>query len=127
MSYVFVADDDDLVTALIEFRLKRLGHTVATANDGETAIAEVFREPPDLVILDYQMPIVSAPEIIERLKADPATADVPVFVLAAAWREQDVLDALDSGITDYMTKPFSPDELMKRIERILERAQGSDP
>ncbi len=119
MANIFIADDDQLVIDLISFRLQRRGHTVSGATDGEMALEAILHQPPDLIILDYVMPVLNGPDIIAALKADPATANIPVLILAAQWRERDVMDALDLGVTDYMTKPFSPEELIFRVERAL--------
>ncbi len=119
MANIFIADDDQLVIDLISFRLHRRGHTVSGATDGELALEAILRQPPDLIILDYVMPVLNGPDIIAALKAEPATANIPVLILAAQWRERDVIEALDLGVTDYMTKPFSPEELIFRVERAL--------
>ncbi len=119
MANIFIADDDQLVIDLISFRLQRRGHTVSGATDGELALEAILHQPPDLIILDYVMPVLNGPDIIAALKAEPATANIPVLILAAQWRERDVMDALDLGVTDYMTKPFSPEELIFRVERAL--------
>lgn len=119
MANIFIADDDQLVIDLISFRLQRRGHHVSGATDGELALEAIFHHPPDLIILDYVMPVLNGPDIIAALKAEPATSNIPVLILAAQWRERDVMDALDLGVTDYMTKPFSPEELIFRVERAL--------
>ncbi len=119
MANIFIADDDQLVIDLISFRLQRRGHTVSGATDGELALEAILHQPPDLIILDYVMPVLNGPDIIAALKAAPATANIPVLILAAQWRERDVMEALDLGVTDYMTKPFSPEELIFRVERAL--------
>ncbi|MDP1931022.1 MAG: response regulator [Gammaproteobacteria bacterium] len=119
MASIFIADDDQLVIDLVSFRLQRRGHHMDSATDGELALERILRNPPDLVILDYLMPIMNGPDIIAALKNDPTTAHIPILILAAQWRERDVMEALDLGVTDYMTKPFSPDELTFRVERAL--------
>lgn len=119
MANIFIVDDDQLVIDLISFRLQRRGHTVSGATDGELALEAILHQPPDLIILDYVMPVLNGPDIIAALKAEPATANIPVLILAAQWRERDVMEALDLGVTDYMTKPFSPEELIFRVERAL--------
>ncbi|MDO8272731.1 MAG: response regulator [Gammaproteobacteria bacterium] len=119
MANIFIADDDQLVIDLISFRLQRRGHTVSGATDGELALEAILHQPPDLIILDYVMPVLNGPDIIAALKAESATANIPVLILAAQWRERDVMEALDLGVTDYMTKPFSPEELIFRVERAL--------
>lgn len=119
MASIFIADDDQLVIDLISFRLRRRGHEIDSATDGEQALESILRNPPDLLILDYLMPVMNGPDIIAALKHEPATAHLPILILAAQWRERDVMEALDLGVTDYMTKPFSPEELTFRVERAL--------
>ncbi|MDX1490196.1 MAG: response regulator [Pseudohongiellaceae bacterium] len=119
MAKLFVADDDQLALDLISFRLQRLGHDVSTANDGELALTEIQRLKPELIILDYVMPVISGREIVSTLKNNPETANIPIIILTGQWREKDVMEALDLGITDYMTKPFSPEELIFRVKRAL--------
>lgn len=119
MADIFIADDDTLVIDLITFRLKRRGHTVRGCTDGEKALEEILEQPPDLIIMDYQLPVMNAPEVIHELKHRETTMNIPILILAAQWREKDVIEALGAGITDYMTKPFSPDELIFRINRAL--------
>jgi DNA-binding response OmpR family regulator len=119
MASIFIADDDPLVIELIEFKLKRLGHKISSAQDGEAALHKIRQELPDLIIMDYMLPILSASEVIQELRKTAATGDIPIIILTAAWREQDIMDALDQGIADIMTKPFSPAELLMRIARIL--------
>lgn len=119
MAAIFIADDDPLLIDLLRFRLERRGHVVHSSTDGDEALQQILDEVPDLIILDYQMPVRNAHEIIEALKHDERCRDLPVFVLASQWREEDVMDAFDLGITDYITKPFSPDELVFRLERAL--------
>ncbi len=119
MASIFIADDDPMVIELIEFKLRRLGHKINSAQDGESALTLIKQSPPQLIILDYMLPILSAGEMIQELRKHENTQDIPIIILTAAWREKDVMDALDQGIADIMTKPFSPAELLMRIARIL--------
>lgn len=125
MANIFIADDDILLIDLLRFRLERTGHSVMSATDGELALELILKNPPDVLLLDYQMPVRNAQEIIEILKQDPACADLPILVLASQWREKEIIDALKLGITDYISKPFSPDELLFRIERALKSGRQS--
>lgn len=78
---------------------------------------------PDLIILDYQLSSTSTGEIIATLRSNPATSGIPIIILSSAWREQDVLESLESGINDFMTKPFSPKELLLRVDLALRKAR----
>lgn len=126
MSRILLADDDELVIDLITFKLQQRGHQVESLSDGELLIQSIHRHPPDLLILDYQLTSVATSEIIAMLREDPETTDIPVIILSSGWREQDVLDALRAGINDFMTKPFSPDELLLRVELALQRTLPAD-
>ena len=119
MARILIADDDVILTEMLRFRLEGARHEVLTAADGMEAMHKVSSEKPDLVVLDSMMPVVSGPEVLGRLKADPKTASIPVVMLTARDGENDVISALKSGASEYMTKPFSPQELMVRIEKLL--------
>ena len=116
MARVMVADDDQLVIDLIRFRLTRLGYEVDSATDGAMLLERLQAEPADLLILDYLIPGVSAKEIVKEV-------GVPIIMLTVEWREQDVIDILDSGVSDYLTKPFSPEELIRRVKRSVATAE----
>lgn len=119
MADIFIADDDQLLIDLLRFRLERNGHSVRSCSDGEQALEDIAAKCPDLILIDYQIPARSVQEIIDTLKSDARTSAVPLLVLASQWREDEVLDALKKGITDYIVKPFAPEELLLRIERAL--------
>ena len=121
MTTIYIADDDPLLIDLLRFRLERKSYTVYSSTDGEEALNQILAMPPDLIILDYQMPVRNAHEIIEILKQSTTCCDIPILVLASQWSEEAVIDALQQGITDYVIKPFSPDELLFRIGRALQR------
>ena len=106
----------------LEFRLSREGFGVGHAPDGEKALA-ALREPPlpDLIILDVLLPFMNGFEVLARIRADPAWADIPVVMLTSNTREEDVLRGLRSGANDYLTKPFRPPELIARIRGLLAR------
>lgn len=119
MPKVLVADDDEMLCELVRFKLEGVGHEVEIVADGVAAINAVRSNRPDILILDNMMPVMSGPEVLHELKADPATADVPVIVLTARKAQEDVVTALRSGAADYLTKPFMPDELVARISGVL--------
>jgi two-component system, OmpR family, alkaline phosphatase synthesis response regulator PhoP len=121
MANIFIADDDPLVIDLLSFKLKRAGHNVVHSSDGETAILQLSSEPTDLLILDSLMPDVDGIEFIRQMKANLITRDIPIIVLSGQWQEQDMLEAFAAGAEDYVTRPFSPAELLARIEKALAR------
>lgn len=114
---VLLAEDDDLVAALISDRLARDGFEIRRLEDGESALDEALREPPDLAILDVMMPKMNGFEVLGRIRSAPQTADLPVIILTGRGREEDVVRGFDLGATDYIVKPFSPAELAVRVRR----------
>ncbi len=114
---VVLAEDDELVTALISDRLARDGYEIRHHADGESALADALQSPPDLVILDVMMPKMNGFEVLGRLRDSDQTAAVPVIMLTGRGREEDVVHAFDLGATDYILKPFSPAELAVRVRR----------
>lgn len=124
-AHILIADDDDLVLDLIRFKLQRRGYHVTTTSHGDDVLSALRAGAVDLLILDYQLGGTNSSEIIDQIHKDPQLADVPVIVLSSAWREQDVLSALERGVNDFMTKPFSPDELMLRIQLALRKRIGT--
>ena len=127
MSTILIADDDDLLAALVQFKLEAAGHRVMIVGNGALAIEAVRREQPDLVVLDAMMPVLTGHEVLARLKADPACAAVPVIMLTARRGQDDVVAALRGGAADYLTKPFIPEELLARVETALAQSRASDP
>lgn len=122
MARILIADDDVILVEMLRFRLEAAAHEVVAALDGQAALASAGAQRPDLIVLDSMMPVISGPEVLARLKADPDLKDVPVVMLTARKGESDVVAALKSGVDEYLTKPFIPQELMVRIENLLARA-----
>jgi DNA-binding response OmpR family regulator len=121
MAYILVADDDPLLADLVRFKLEAAGHRVALVENGQEALRSINAERPAALVLDAMMPIVSGPQLVQALKADPSTQNIPVIMLTARKGEDDIVSALEAGVDDYMTKPFLPDELVLRINRVLAR------
>jgi DNA-binding response OmpR family regulator len=109
---------------LVEFNLKQAGFDVATAADGVEALKKTRSNLPSLIVLDLMLPEVDGLEVCKMLRRDPATATVPIIMLTAKAAEIDRIVGLELGADDYMTKPFSPRELVLRVKRILERGKG---
>ncbi len=120
---VLVVEDEPDIAALIAYQLTREGFRVETAGNGPEALDAVGREIPDLVVLDRMLPGLSGDEVLGRLKKEPATANVPVLVLTAKREQEDRIEGLELGADDYLTKPFSPRELVLRARAILRRVQ----
>jgi DNA-binding response OmpR family regulator len=118
---VLVADDDEDILQLVAFRLERAGYTVVTAPDGQQALVAAREHQPDLAVLDVMMPGLNGYEVTRQLRADPATAHIPVILLTARVQEADVSRGFEAGADDYLRKPFSPQELRSRVQAILAR------
>jgi two-component system, OmpR family, phosphate regulon response regulator PhoB len=120
---VLVVEDEPDIAALIAYQLTREGFRVETAGNGPEALDAVGREVPDLVVLDRMLPGLSGDEVLGRLKSEPSTAHVPVLVLTAKREQEDRIEGLELGADDYLTKPFSPRELVLRARAIIRRVQ----
>jgi two-component system phosphate regulon response regulator PhoB len=120
---VLVVEDEPDIAALIAYQLTREGFRVETAGSGPEALDAVGRELPDLVVLDRMLPGLSGDEVLVRLKSEPATMNVPVLLLTAKREQEDRIEGLELGADDYLTKPFSPRELVLRAQAILRRVQ----
>jgi DNA-binding response OmpR family regulator len=117
---ILVVDDDPVIQKLLAVNFEMEGYRVVTAGDGEEALACISAEHPDVVVLDVMMPKVDGIEVVRRMKADPATAPVPVLLLSARAQAKDVAEGLDAGADGYMTKPFDPVDLLERVASLLE-------
>ena len=113
-----VVEDDDNIAYLLQFMLERENFRVDLQREGRSAMAYVQTKPPvDIVLLDVMLPFVDGFQLVELIRATPAWREVPVLMLTAKTREQDAVRALDSGASDYIHKPFAPNELMARVRR----------
>lgn len=119
---VLVADDDEDILQLVVLRLSRSGYDVLSASDGPTAIQLAAAHHPDVAVLDVSMPGIDGLAVIETLRADPATASMPILLLTARVQPADVERGLAAGADDYVTKPFSPELLAQRVASLLEIA-----
>ncbi|MGI8508517.1 MAG: response regulator [Gemmatimonadaceae bacterium] len=124
---ILVVDDEPDIVALVAFHLARAGYRVSTAANGTDALAQTRRDLPALVVLDLMLPGVSGLEVLEQLRSDAATAGVAVLLLTARREETDKVRGLTLGADDYLTKPFSPQELVLRVGAILRRMRAPAP
>ncbi len=116
---VLIADDEPNILISLEFLMKREGHTVLLARDGDEALALICAEKPALVLLDVMMPGKSGFEVCQAVRADEALAGVKIVLLTAKGRDTDVAQGLGVGADGYMTKPFSTKELAARVREML--------
>jgi DNA-binding response OmpR family regulator len=120
---VLVVDDDRDIRDLVTFKLQQAGYEVRQAEDGLQALDAVREWAPDLVGLDVMMPGLSGIDVTRELRADPTTAATPVILLTAKAQEADVETGFVTGADDYVVKPFSPRELVSRVQAVLARAR----
>lgn len=116
---ILIADDEPLLTEMLEFRLRAKGFTTVIAHDGREAIAKFAEARPSAVVLDAMMPVHDGMEVLRRIRADADNGDVPVIFLSARRNEEDIVRALEAGASDYIVKPFLPEELVVRLNRFL--------
>ncbi|MBL8437847.1 MAG: phosphate regulon transcriptional regulator PhoB [Zoogloeaceae bacterium] len=118
---ILLVEDEPAIQELISANLTRAGHHVVPAGDGETALRLLRDALPDLVLLDWMLPGISGIELARRLRHDDRTRAIPIIMLTARGEEQDKVQGLETGADDYITKPFSPRELVARIKAVLRR------
>lgn len=125
---ILAVDDEKAIVRLVQVNLEREGYEVVTAYDGREALEKVESERPDLIVLDVMMPYMDGFEVLQNLKKNPETRDIPVIMLTAKAQDADVFRGWQSGVDCYLTKPFNPMELkafVKRVFKSLEdEAQG---
>ncbi len=122
MAYkILVVDDEPTIVRLMEFILARQGHEMLVAVNGQEALEKVRLHAPDLILLDIMMPRIDGYEVARTLRADPATADLPIIMLSAKAQEEDIRKGMDVGVDEYVTKPFSPEHLVSVVAGHLRR------
>lgn len=119
-----MVDDEPEAVELVEFNLKQAGYEVATAADGAEALKKTRALLPSLIVLDLMLPEMDGLEVCKMLRRDPATAAIPIVMLTAKAAEIDRVLGLELGADDYLTKPFSPRELVLRVKKLLSRGRG---
>jgi two-component system, OmpR family, phosphate regulon response regulator PhoB len=122
-AHVLLVEDDPALSELVRWHLAREGHDVAQTADGEEALLLAAERTPDIVLLDWMIEGVSGIEVCRRLRRAPATQSVPIIMLTARGEEADRIRGLETGADDYVTKPFSPRELVARVGAVLRRAR----
>lgn len=118
---VMVVEDDQIISSLLKHMLARRGFEVHLAMDGRQAsqMVEELAVPPGLVMLDVMLPFVDGFDLIALMRSKEAWKDVPIIMLTSKAQEQNIVRALDAGATDYVVKPFQPEELMARVRRLV--------
>ncbi|MFN5201227.1 MAG: response regulator [Gemmatimonas sp.] len=124
---ILVVDDETEIVALVAYHLAKTGYRVSTASSGQDALELARRERPSLIVLDLMLPGMSGFDVLEQLRLDESTRDIAVIMLTARREEPDRIRGLSLGADDYLTKPFSPAELVLRVAAILRRTGSAQP
>ena len=119
-------EDEPDILEVISYNLQREGYRVQGIRDGDEGLQTIRREVPDLVLLDLMLPGLDGLQVCRRLKEDSATRNIPIIIVSAKGEESDVVAGLEMGADDYVTKPFSPRELLARVRAVLRRSQPED-
>ncbi len=122
---ILVVEDEEPISILIKYNLEKNGFDVTQAFDGEEALEKIDIKTPDLIILDWMLPNKSGIEVLSDIRGMSYTADIPVILLTARGQEGDKLAGFEKGADDYITKPFSPKELIARIKALIKRTKPS--
>ena len=124
MATILLAEDDPDILHLVAFKLRGAGFDVIETTDGSAALEAARRQAPDLALLDVRMPRLDGLTVCRELRAGPRTAGIPIIMLTAKTRQQDRECAYAAGATDYVVKPFSPRDLLRRVEDALARVHS---
>ena len=117
MPNILIIEDEELMLKTLEFRLKKDGYKVLSAQDGKLGMELFESQPVDLVITDIMLPFISGLEIVSRIKSNPVTKAIPVLILSGVGLEKTVLEAFELGADDFITKPFNLSELSIRVKK----------
>ncbi|MDC0498112.1 phosphate regulon transcriptional regulator PhoB [Alphaproteobacteria bacterium] len=118
---VLIVEDEKALAEILEYNFKKEGYTVDTALDGEIALDKIIFKAPDLIILDWMLPKLSGIELCRKVRSNKKVKNIPIIMLTARGEEQDRLKGLEMGADDYVTKPFSINELLARAKAVLKR------
>ena len=121
---VLVVEDEAPLVTLLRYNLEKQGFRVEEATDGQEALTRIAEAQPDIVLLDWMLPVLSGIEVCRQIRRRPNTRDLPVIMVTARTDDQDAVRALNTGADDYITKPFSPDALIARIRALLRRSNA---
>ncbi|MCW9014928.1 MAG: phosphate regulon transcriptional regulator PhoB [Gammaproteobacteria bacterium] len=122
---VLVVEDDNDIRDMLVFSLRRAGYSVIETEDAEQALEKLGAILPEIMLIDWMLPGMEGPELVKRIRQDELTQNIPVIMLTARGEETDKLRGFDTGVDDYVTKPFSPKELIARMKALLRRS-GND-
>ncbi len=127
MNHILIVEDEHPIRRMIALALERSGFAFSEAANAEQAYTEIERQRPQLILMDWMLPGISGLEIVRRLQRDSNTQDIPVIMLTARSEEKDKIAGFKAGVDDYIGKPFSPAELIARIQAVLRRTHTAPP
>ena len=119
---ILVADDEQDIRELVAYRLSRAGYTIIEARDGQEALELAADQAPDMAVLDVMMPRLNGVDLTKRFRHTPATERMPILLMSASVQEADISRGFAAGADGYLTKPFTPDQLLTRVRELLNRA-----
>ncbi len=119
---VLVVEDEASIATMLRYNLEKQGYRVAEAADGQEALNQIQEQQPDIVLLDWMLPLMSGIEVCRQIRRKPATRELPVIMVTARTEDQDAVRALNTGADDYITKPFNIESLLARMRALLRRA-----
>ena len=120
---ILIVEDETALIAMLRYNFEREGFRVLEANDGEEAMVAVAENKPDLILLDWMLPHLSGIDLCRQMRRGTTTRDIPIIIVTARGEEADRIRGLNTGADDYVTKPFSPQELVARVRAVLRRAR----
>ncbi len=124
--HILVVEDDSEIREMLRFSLEKSGYAVVEAEDAELALEKLGVMLPDVMLVDWMLPGMNGPEFVRRTRRDDLTKNIPVIMLTARGEESDILQGFENGADDYLTKPFSPKELLARIKSLLRRSSNDE-
>src|SRR5690606_10026770 len=122
---ILIVEDEAAIVTLLSYNLERAGFQILEGRDGEEGLLLATERRPDLILLGWMLPLLSGIEVCRRLRRTPQTRSIPIIMLAARGEEGDRVRGLNAGADDYVTKPFSPSELLARVRAVMRRARPS--
>src|SRR5580658_7803640 len=119
---VLVVEDEAAIATMLRYNLEKQGYRVSEASDGHEALTRIQEQQPDIVLLDWMLPVMSGIEVCRQIRRKPATRELPVIMVTARTEDHDAVRGLNTGADDYITKPFNMDALLARIRALLRRS-----
>lgn len=120
---VLIVEDEEALIEPLKYNFTKEGYIVDTALDGEIALDKIFNKPPELILLDWMLPKISGMDLCKRIRNNKETKNIPIIMLTARGEENDRIQGLEMGADDYVTKPFSINELLARAKAVIKRAR----